>query len=453
MKERMAVVLNRAITDSAAGFKFIGGITKEQLDNVNKFLYDGMRQAISKFDPKTIGAARLYTVKDDGTMEANEAEINRLYDMGTLTLEQMRDGFSYQVTFEREGETVTETVTVDGIPGLTEDSVERRGYLAARETMRDVELRLLKARYLAYTQERDLSFRELTEFLSDEGKTEEGKMSPAATQFLNRMYRKYQELWTEGQKIDANGDVQFDPDSVEKANEFLVALNTAIIATESSATDKVAAERNAKVAEFFPKTPAGNIDKDIEAFKKAFTRNETSEFAVQNQLKNLIIAELGNEQADAFTKQTLATGYVPLLRRGGFEVRVQAFDTNGNPVVLKQDYKDQLAYRQFEDEAEALEIANQMNDDLFGDATYRVEVLNRETGKYELKPVKLRAITSVALDAVAAPPQLNLNEFTRGLRQFNIVLRPEKLVQVVVSLTRENSRARQRLMRRDVPDA
>lgn len=453
MKERMAVLFNRAITDAAAGFKFIGGTTEEQLANVNKFLYDGMRLAISKFDAKKMGSARLYTVKEDGTLQANETEINRLYDMGLLTLEQMRDGFTYEVTFEKEGKTVKEPVKVEGIAGLTEESVEWKGYLAARETMKDVELRLLKARYLAYTQERDLSFRELTEFLSDKGKTEEGKMSASTRQFLNRMYRKYQELWVEDQKIDANGDVQFNEDSIKRANDFVVALNTAIIATEASATDKVAAERNAKVAEFFPKSSPETINKEIETFKEGFVSNEESKFAIQNQLKNLIIAELGNEQADAFTKQTLATGYVPLLRRGQYEVRVQAFDAKGNPVVIKQDYKDQLAYRQFEDEAEALEIANQMNNDLFGDAKYQVEVLDRVSGEYKLQPVTLKAIPSVALDAVAAPPQLNLNEFTRGLRQFSIVLRPDKLEQVIVALTRQNNRARQRLMRRDVPGA
>ena len=435
MKEKMTEVLNRAITLPGTDYA-VGGISPEQMDKVNEFLYSAQRYAISKLDKARLGNKRLYSVDSTGQLVPDEAEINRIYNMGLITFEQMRDGFSFDITYEEDGKTKTDKVKVEGIPELTEDSVEWKGYVAVRETMRDVELKLLKARYLAYTEDRALAYREMAEVMKD------GKMTANGRRFLDRMYDKYRELWTDNQVMNSDGDMQFNPDSIENANSFLIALNQAIIGKDT--------DRNAKVAEFFPKTPAKDISDLIEAFKEELVVTEETKFQIQNRLKDIIVAELSNQQADMYTKRTLATGYTPLLRRGEFEVRIVAFNKKGERVILKQDYKDQLSYRQFESEAEALTIADRMNKDLFGDKTYKVEARNRD-GEYELMDVRLEAETSAALDAVAAPPQLNLNEFIRGLRQFSIVLRPDKLEQVIVALTNQNNRARQRLERKFVP--
>ena len=440
MKEKMAEVLNRAVTLPGTDYT-VGGITPEQIDKINEFLYAGQRYAVSKLDKTKLGSKPFYTVNKNGELVPDEAEITRLYDMGLLTFKQMRDGFSFQISYEEAGKTKTDTVKIDGIPGLTEDSIEWKGYLSVRETMRDVELKLLKARYLGYTQDRDLAYREIAEVMKDE------RMSGNARRFLDRMGNKYRDLWTDDRVIDADGNMQFNDKSIKNANDFLVALNQAILGKET--------DLNAKVAKFFEgKISEKEISDSIEEFKKelveGFRDNDEIKFTIQNKLKDIIVAELGNEQADMYTKRTLATGYTPVLRRGEYEVRVAAFNKKGERVVLKQDYKDQLVYRQFENESEALTIAEQMNKDLFGGRTYKVEARNRD-GEFELMDVTLEAETSAAIDAVAAPPQLNLNEFIRGLRQFSIVLRPDKLENVIVALTNQNNRARQRLERKFVP--
>ncbi len=436
MKEKMDQVLNRAITLPGTDYS-VGGITPEQMDKVNEFLYAGQRYAVSKLDKTKLGSKPLYTVSKDGELVPDEAEITRLYDMGLLTFKQMRDGFSFQISYEEAGKTKTDTVKIDGIPGLTEDSIEWKGYLSVREAMRDVELKLLKARYLGYTQDRDLAYREIADLTKDQ------RVSGNARRFLDRMYNKYRDLWTDDRVIDADGNMQFNDKSIKSANDFLVALNQAIIGKDT--------DRNAAVAKFFEgKISEKEISDSIEEFKKELNITEENKFLVQNKLKDIIVAELSNEQADMYTKRTLATGYTPVLRRGEYEVRIAAFNKKGERVVLKQDYKDQLVYRQFENESEALTIADQMNKDLFGGRTYKVEARNRD-GEFELMDVTLEAETSAALDAIAAPPQLNLNEFIRGLRQFSIVLRPDKLENVIVALTNQNNRARQRLERKFVP--
>jgi len=324
--------------------------------------------------------------------------------------------------------------------------------LAARETVKDVELKLLKARNLSYVQDREYAFKEMEVVMENE------TITPASRQFLERMYNKYRELWTEDQIQDENGDLIYNPESIDTANRFLKAFNTAVIAREASATDDIAAERNAAVAEFFPETPAGNIDAAIEDFKTRLKPvSSDDKFLIQNRIKDIIVADLSDSQADLATKVTIATGYVPLMRRGGFEVRIEAFDAKKNRVALRQEYKDQLAYRQFENESEALNVAEKMNTELFGDDTYDVEVFNPDTQQLESQSVTLEASVGAVLDAPAAPPQLNLNDFVRGLRQFNIVLPPRKLQEVIVDLTAQNNRARKRLQRRLIegfdPDA
>jgi hypothetical protein len=440
MKEKMAEVLNRAVTLPGTDYS-IGGATPEQLNRINKYLYAAQRFASSKLDKTQLDNKRLFSVNEAGELVPDETEIERLYNMGLLKFDQMKNGFSYEDTYEKEGKTVTETVRVEGIKDLTKKSLEWKGYLAVREAMRDVEVKLLRARYLGYTKDRDLAYREMDEVMKEE------KMSGNARRFLDRMYNKYREIWTSDRVIDADGNMKLNEASMGNANNFLAVLNKAILGKDT--------DRNKKVAEFFAgKISEKEIFDSIEEFKtelvEGFRDRDDIKFTIQNRLKDIIVAELSNEQADMFTKRSLASGYTPLLRKGNWEVRIAAFDTNGNRVALKQEYKDQLAYRQFENESEALAIKNRMNKDLFSGKTYKVEARNKN-GEYQLMDVKLEAEASAALDAIAAPPQLNLEEFRRGLLQFSIVLNPKKLEEVIVALTAQNNRARQRLDRQFVP--
>jgi hypothetical protein len=443
LNEQLALVLNRAVEVPFSNIK-IGGITEKQRTQLNKLLYDAQRYADSKLKKLSdLGKTPLFSVDPTtGAIVDNKPEIEKLYKQGLVSFEQALKGFSYEdIYMGPEGEPITETVVVPGIEGLTEDNIVWSGYLKTREAMRDVELELLRARYIAFTQDRDLAFKEIGAV------TRGGKLTGNERRFFERMYRKYRDLWTADKKFDADGELVLNPDSIDKANEFLVAFNTALIATEKAATDKVAQQRNAELAKFFTGAVADDVITSIEAFKDRFIRTEETEFLIQNRIKQIVTGDISNSDADLYTKRTLVTGYTPLLRRGSAQVRVVATTVAGKPVRLQQDYKDQLVYSQVENQSEAVEMARMINETLFTEKTYRVRAFNEDTLKFEMMDVKLQAVPEAALDAVAAPPNLNLNEFTRGLRQFDIVLPPAKLKQVIIALTRQNNRARQRLKR------
>jgi hypothetical protein len=440
LNEKLALVTNLSVADITAGLPGLGGITQDQLAQTNKLLYDAQRYAASRLKKLSdLGRTPLFVINPDGGLTPNQPEIDRLFEQGKITFEQARDGFTYEDRYPGEdGKEVVETVQIPGIPGLTKDSIVWKGYESTREAMRDVELALLRARYLAYTQDRDLAFREIGEV------TTTGKLTADESRFFERAYRKYRDLWLADKKFNEDGDLELNADSIDKANEFLVAFNMALL---GKGTD-----RNAAVAAFFEGQQADDMVQGIQAFKDRFIISEDTEFLIQNRIKDILIAEVSSTDADLYTKRTLATGYTPVLRRGGFQVRVMA-TVGGRVVRLRQDYKEQLVYSQFEAQSDAVEMANTINKDLFGDKSYKVEAYNEATMRFEPMEVKLTAKAETALDAIAAPPDLNLNEFVRGLRQFSITLPPAKLKQVVVALTRQDNRARQRLQRGFVPGA
>jgi thermostable 8-oxoguanine DNA glycosylase len=445
MQEKLAPVLNRAVKFGYGNYSLgeAGGITEAQTADVNNLLYAGQRLSVSRLkDYRTLGKEQFFSIGEDGQLKPNQAEIDRIYKMGLLTFEQAKNGFEYEAldfTGEKEGQ--LRKFKFEGIKDLTEDDIRWRGYLLSRESVRDVELKLLEARNLAYIQDRDLAFREIADITTDK------ELTPEENRNLDRLYKKYRDLYTANKIVNEDGDPTLNPESIDTANEFIVAVNKAVMLGQDRDYESL--------RQFFTGKTADDVVQFAQEFKKRLIipDDNVTKFTIQNRMKDIIIAEIGNEDADLFTKRSLATGYTPLLREGAYEVRVTAYDKAGNRVRLQQEYKDQLVYSQFDNESEALAMAESINDNLFEGKTYKVQAYNPQTMQFEQMDVALQAEPSTALDAIAAPPDLNLNEFTRGLRQFGIVLNPNKMEQVIVALTKQNAKARQRLQRAFVEGA
>jgi hypothetical protein len=436
--ERMAVVLNRAVSSFASGWAGVGGITNTQIAQVNKMLHDAQRYAIAKLTPADLGKTPLFSVAPDGTVVPNQPELDRVYKLGLLSFAQAKNGYSYEISYEQDGTTVTEKVQVPGIADLDEQGPVWQGYLRTRETLREVEMQLLRARYAAYTQDRDLAFREIGDATSAK------KLTSGDRQFLERMYRKYRDLWVADQVIDEDGNPAYNPAAMAKANAFIEAFNKTLISGQDR--DYTA------FRSFFESAVADDAVTSLDDFKTRLVLGEENKFLVQNKLKDIVISEVSNDGADLYTKNTLASGYVPILREGEFQVRVAATNMAGKAVRLQQAYREQLVYSQVETNSDARNLADKIND-MFGDKTYKVNAYNEDTRQYELMDVRLGAVPEKAITEIAAPPQLNLNEFLSGLRQFNVSLAPQKLKEVVSALTRQNNSARNRLKRAFTPGA
>ena len=434
--EKLRKVLGRSVD---LGLVEFAGTTSEQTKRINEALYAGQRWAVSRINRLSeLGSAPLYTFDDQGNLLANQVEIDRLAKQGQITFEMMRDGFEYVVNVPEGGKMVEKTERFAGYKDITPQSIEWTGYLSLRESVNDVELQLLRARYLGAFAERGNAYRELGELMTD-GK----QMSKESQAFLDRMITKYRDIYTDKITLDERGYPKFDPESMTLGNEFLVALNKAIMLAQQRDIDGF--------KEFFTGKEADDAVKSIEALRKEISVTPENKFVVQNRVKQIVLSDISNKDADLFTKRSLATGYTPILREGQYQVRVQVTDPKTGRLLRPRDsYREQFVFSQMETPSEARAMADSVND-LFEDKDYEIEVYDEDTQGYVVKKVRLQAIHEAALDAIAAPPELNYNDFIRGLRQFDIALNPKKMEQITVALTRQNSSARNRLERAFTP--
>ena len=403
--EKLRKVLGRSVD---LGLVEFSGTTTEQTKRINEALYAGQRWAVSRIDRLSeLGSAPLYTFDDNGNLLANQLEINRLAKQGQITFEMMRDGFDYTVLVPEGDKMVEKTERFAGYKDITEQSIEWTGYLSLRESVNDVELQLLRARYLGAFAERGNAYRELGELMTD------GK--------------------------------QMSKDS----QTFLDALNKAIAASAVDPAQKQADIDGFKA--FFKGKEADDAAKSLEAMRKEVSITPENKFVIQNRVKQIVLSDISAKDADLFTKRSLATGYTPILREGQYQVRVQVTDPKTGRLLRPRDsYREQFVFSQMETPSEARAMADSVND-LFEDKDYEIEVYDENTQSFVVKKVRLEAIHEAALDAIAAPPELNYNDFIRGLRQFDVALNPKKMEQITVALTRQNSSARNRLQRAFTP--
>lgn len=475
--EAMAMYLNPSLN---LGVTRLGdGVTRTQKETVDSMIYAAQRYAVSKFDLKPDarrpGLIRLV----DGEPVVNQERLTELRKQGRRTVKEFRDGFTYTVyddvpmTDAKRAELRTErdaalaqaatdaerkAINTDyksqidaetflqpreerfpGVPGLTAESIEWKSYEAAREQVERMEVELLKAHYTAHLKTVDNQLYEIDEAMDN-------RMTAQDRQFLLRMNEKYREIYTTNLTINEDGQVVVDPQSMKNADDFIAAVNAALIATRGS-------DRNAAVLQQFDQADHDDLNTRIEEFKTRFSPTEGQKFLVQNKIKEIAVDEISRNDNGFFTERTIATGYTPVLREGRFQVRMVAVDPDtGRPLKMKDTFQQQLSYHQIATAGEAAVLRDRVSE-LFDGTTHDVAVWDSADRVYKVKKVRLMAKAEQAVDAISAPPQLNLNEFIIGLRRFSINLDPRKMEEVVVTLTRQNSRARNRLQRTFQPGA
>lgn len=411
--------------------------SKDAALRTSDLLYAAQRLADSRItDYRKLRGAPLYSLVD-GVLTPNQPEIDRLTEMGKVTFEQARDGFTYPVVDEK-GNIRSEKFA--GINGLTKDSVEWKGYESLRASINEVELELLRARYSATLADRKISFKQFDELV-------DGGLTPAEQQFVDSLINKYKNMYSAGTALQEDGSTTFDRAAMRKADEFLVAVNKSILNLEEGYTE---------IAAFFEGKMADDTVAKLRELSKRVKLGE-DKFVVQTRMKNLLLEGLSTDQADMFARRTLATGYTPLLREGEYQIRLQAIDTRtGQPVKLDDDVRDKLVYMQMESERDAIRLRDEITELLSEDGKpkeYELKVFDQEAKAFVTRKVRLVVKAERSLDAITGPPQLNLNEFQYGLRQLNISLTPDEVQNVVIAMTRQNNAARNRLSRGWVPGA
>lgn len=432
--ERLRFVLNRAIHGN------LGGLSEQDEDNMSILLYHAREAAAFKIrEMDTIEAKDakgnvrpkpLIMLDDRGVWVRNEEEIQRLKNLAAISFEQARDGFDFFVPNPAGGKPKKDRYK--GIKGLTKDSVVWRGYEAVRDAMIDIEIELLRAKYSNDINEREVTFQELGALMSS------GTMNEQADRDLFlKMVDKVRSVASENMSASLHGAVTYDDDALKAANTLLETLNKALVTTDPDSSFKA-------LRKFFSDTKeADDVEASLRAMRSRASVTRSNKFLLQNKIKQAVFAAEMMSGAEKFTKASIAGHYIPIYRDGMAEVRVEA-RVGGKRVLLKDTYKDRLSYSQFEAVSDAEIFRDELNKNFAG-KTFQAEVLNDETGEFELADVQLVAVSGDALTQLAVHPELNYNEFVRGLKQFDISLAPQKMADVLTALSTQNSSMRNRL--------
>jgi hypothetical protein len=175
--------------------------------------------------------------------------------------------------------------------------------------------------------------------------------------------------------------------------------------------------------------------------------NESSIWALVRQMeeRTMFAASINDDQF--YAKRTIAGSYVPLIREGDWQVRIQAYrDVNGQevPVKLRQGQQDSLFFGKVANEKDARELQDELDTMFAGEYEMRDADNNLQT-------VKLRAITSVAEQTPALVDILHYDEVMYSLSRLGIQLTPETREILVRKVTAQNTRARANLKRAGTP--
>ena len=434
LNETLRPALNRAV------FGF-GGLNDAQYARANELLHHARIRAIMRLRETPLDSREPLVVFDEaaGTYVRTD-EVKRLDDLSRLTLEDARNGFSYTFTnTDADGNVVgdPETITIPPDPNLTAGSKVWLAYEAARKAYIDTELRLLIAQLSAGTSRESTALKEIGSVVPD------GQLNTAERALMRIAIRQYQELYSAGSSVNAEGAVVYVDESIQTAKEFAKAFNTAVIANEDAATDTEAQARNNAVRQFFDQAVADDVIAQIEAFKQRAAFGD-DRFVVQNKIIALHTQAMQESGANNFAKNSIASQYSPIVRTGTVETRLVAKDAKtGKVVSLDGGYKDGLLYSQFDSRAEALAFAKVVRS-AFGTTTYTVKARGAD-GQMKDTDVVFEPVVDRVLVEAANPLGVNYNEFVAGLNYFDINLTPAKREEIITAMSNQNAAALRRL--------
>jgi hypothetical protein len=402
---------------------------KATQDKISRTMYDGRSYKISQFKPANMGKEPLFTINDNGEFKPNEAEQDRVFKAGLLKLDEIRNGYSYDFSYlGNDGKMTTEKRTV--APQKDFSDADYKLYVRARQAMFNVEMQLVQAEYASFLANKRLTSKEVSGLMKSDDLTADDR------RFVDSMARHALALYTKNVTTDDSGNTVINPNSMKESSDFLEAVNAAFIGDRT--------DRNAAVRQFFDSDAAANtfVDRlmDFKSRRKDIT--DANRFMLQNKVKQLILNQHNLNTRDRIARRAMMTGYTPVLRQGSYQMRLQAY-VGDKPVEVKDAHQSLLTYSQFDNESSAINMAKQFNGELKG-KSFDLLVRNDE-GEFVPTRVTLRATTGVVIDAVAADPQLNLQEFLYGMNLFNINVNPTTMERLVTTLSRQEDSARRRL--------
>jgi hypothetical protein len=456
--EIMRFALDREVR--FAGVRIMGGITETEQLAASRLSYGQQDAVRGKVDAKVDAvikslrdkkiSSRMFSISGDVVTE-NAAAIAAYSKAGRLTLQQAKELLAKDKRYK------------DLAAKLTKDHPTWKAYIASREAFEMAELEFVKSQYEALLKDRENATATLLDLMPD---PTDGK-DKALPDYAPAMFKTWTDVYFALYSKDAtNREDNLIPTDrgYQQAEAFNRAVNEALIA-EGFDTKKEDAIR-----EFFKGKEADDFIAQVLKFRRLVAVNEDNKFIVQNKVSQFGAAELSFTSAEISSRKMLVQGYTPIARtEEGFQIRTQAYDpVTGEMLQLHDEYRDRAVYRMVGTAEEGTQLAARM-ERIFVDTkkaagedvsvktvrgkdgketkvrVYKVQARKAGESEFKTRDVIVRFEVSAAATGVSTPLNLNLNEFIRGLRQYGLNIHPDKLEQIVVDMTAQDSRARKRL--------
>lgn len=485
--ENMPTALHRAV--KVGEYEFFGS-TEEEIKTGGLIFIDNSLSKFNMYEGKEAKSLPNLIDFSTGTAKVNLKNFKKLKDLGRLTLKQIQDGVTYKVEVPaemtaddkakllaardrevaaaksaKEAASITksyEAAIESGVvyrteerktparPNITKESKEWIIYNEMFDQMAQAHLDKLVSQYAKIEGQFEQVFSRITSII--------GRELTEGDKLLVRIVRdKYLELRNRGASRLANGALDPNQESSDKAFAFIATVNAAFIGKDTDRIDTQGVPFNGEpsppVLDYFDAEQRAEIRRAMLDFRKNnqlrnLPEDDQSRYAIQQEILNLADMELVKDAEEINAKRLIATGYVTLARRGKWQVRVQAVDENGTIYKVDPEFQKFFDYEQTQGKGDAQLIADFYNE-TFAGGKFRIRVL--DDGKYVFKTVSLRATYETVQQTRADPGNMNVNEFMRLITQYGVPLRPEKREQLQKALTSQNDRARKRFKRENQP--
>ena len=369
-------------------------------------------------------------VSDLVVMENGVAGINReLFEAavaaGDITREQFAQGLA--VTLGDQDQKVFATQTYTPSEAITDN--EWRIYTEQRKAVNQAALDVVRSTVEGAIAQKDATI---------SGFKKAYRMSDADTQVMRQVMDRYVELYQKDARQEG-GAFQYKTESVENARLFLREINRALYKK-----DKVQDFKQSKddAAKFQGPEFQGIIDGLDSLSDKNYTQSQANR--ITSAIGNLYLLDVQVANAQFNAKRTIMTSYVPFTRRGDHQIRLAAFNENGDIVQLDEVWKTVLPYYQAQGRADAREIAANLDSE-FNDREFKIMDANGVE-----QTVTFRAVAEKSRKGSVLGQQFSLNDFVNTLARLDVNINPQERERIVEALTAQTQRARRSLQRAGV---
>lgn len=366
---------------------------------------------------------------DNGNLVPRQDVIDRYINRGILTFDEMKNGVDYTREFRTgEDKTAVEKQRFKGFKDLTQEQYD--DYVLARKAIADVELELLRAKYEGMLANKRISDASISRLLK------RNKLTGDAAKLVDKTMQRYATIYTASYNIDDRGNLVAVSQNFKDADDFLVAVNRALISSDAKNDDDV--------RKFLEQKDADDFMTSLADFRSKRTMPDGDlKYLFQNEVKMVVLSDINLQTEEERAKRTMTGGYVPIIRNKAYQMLLQAYDAMGRKVKLHEDHRKLLVYSQFDTVANAKSVAETYNKGM-GDKTYEV-LVQQDDGSYKLEAVRFKATYGEALQTTSTDPALNLEEFLHGVRLFGINLTPNEMQTVITAMTTSGDTLRNKL--------